>query len=242
MSELSNIRISGSGSCKGGLYDNISISGSGKINGDVKCNSINISGSGKVLGGIECQERISISGAANFDGDIVCGEFHDSGSAKVSGNLTAKSFHISGVYKSGGRINSDVIAVAGIVKTEGDITGEMVAIRGGVDTDKLISGDNVEIEFDGFCRIGELGGGTINVRRKVKQVRNLGFFFSKSGVETAEIGSIEADDINISDCNVRTVVGAKVVIGPGCHVKRVEYSQDLKIDPSSKVEETVCNR
>lgn len=246
MSELANIKISGSGSCGGGCYDRISISGSGSVNGDVKCNSISISGSGRIGGNVDCRDRISISGSGSIDGEIICGEFHNSGSAKSSGNITAKSFHVSGVFKSGGWINSDVIAISGIVKAEGDITGERVNIRGGISTEKLVSGDNVVIEFESgcSCRIGELGGGTIRVYRSEKLFRGLfgSLFNTNDSIGTAEIGSIEADDIDISHCNVKSIVGTKVVIGPGCRVERVEYTESLQIDESSKVGETVCNK
>lgn len=246
MSELGSIKISGSGSCGGGCYDSISISGSGSVNGDVKCNGISISGSGRIGGNIECNGRVSISGSGSIDGNIICQEFHNSGSVRSSGNITAKSLRVSGAFKSGGWINADEIAIAGAVKAEGDITGEKVVVSGGINTDKLVSGDNVEIKFDGncACRIGELGGGTIRVYRRNRS-QNLGIFggfFRNSAGGIAEIGSIEADDIGISDCNVKRIVGTKVVIGPGCSVDRVEYTESLQVDESSKVGERVCNK
>lgn len=245
MSEFSSIRISGSGSCGGGCYNEIRISGSGKVTGDVKCNEISVSGSGRIEGRVDCLGKIGISGSGVISGDIHCSEFRISGATKAEGNISAQSVHSSGSLSVGGWINADEIVVSGAVSARGDISGERITISGGVKTEKLISGQNVEIRLGGYngqCCIGEIGGGNIMVTRRADE--QISGFFGKlfrnnRNVPMAKIGSIEADNIDVSYSEIDKIVGARVKIGPCCEVERVEYTESLEVDESSTVKETV---
>ena len=50
MSDKMDMRISGSSTMPGGEYGKVSISGSGKVQGNLKCESLSCSGAGKVKG------------------------------------------------------------------------------------------------------------------------------------------------------------------------------------------------
>ncbi len=252
MSELNSVRISGSGSCGGGEYSEVRISGSGRISGDVKCDSLHISGSGKIEGEVDCKNDIRISGSGRIDKDIKCDSLHISGSAKAM-NVKAREVHISGSCSAEGKIEADEIRISGVLSAGGDICGETVQVSGGIKTSHLLSGETVDIKFSANnCSIGEIGGGTITVRPWDYVSRSFGGLFrsmwkcsddyapsgKKSGY-TAQIGSIEGDDITIQDCIVNTIRGTKVTIMSGCEVKRVEYSGELTVEDGAKVEEQI---
>ena len=57
MSDKMDMRISGSSTMPGGEYGKVSISGSGKVQGNLKCESLSCSGAGKVKGGYGGPER-----------------------------------------------------------------------------------------------------------------------------------------------------------------------------------------
>ena len=55
MSDHIDMKISGSSTMPGGEYGKVSISGAGKIQGNLKCDSLSCSGSGKVEGDVVTQ-------------------------------------------------------------------------------------------------------------------------------------------------------------------------------------------
>ena len=55
MSDKMDMRISGSSTMPGGEYGKVSISGSGKVQGNLKCESLSCSGAGKVKGDMVAQ-------------------------------------------------------------------------------------------------------------------------------------------------------------------------------------------
>ncbi len=252
MSELNSVRISGSGSCGGGEYSEVRISGSGKITGDVKCDSMHISGAGKIEGEVDCKNEIHISGSGRIEKDIKCDSLHISGAAKAV-NVKAREIRISGSCSTEGKIEADEIKISGTMSAGGDICGETVEVSGGIQTSHLLSGETVEIRVSSRnCSIGEIGGGTITVRPGDYVNRSFGGLFdfmwkrsdgyASSGRRssyTAQIGSIEGDDITVQDCIVDTIRGTKVTIMSGCEVKRVEYSGELTVEDGAKVEEQI---
>lgn len=73
MSDHIDMKISGSSTMPGGEYGKVSISGAGKIQGNLKCDSLSCSGSGKVEGDVVTQSA-SCSGAIKVEGSIDCRE------------------------------------------------------------------------------------------------------------------------------------------------------------------------
>ena len=59
MSDHIDMKISGSSTMPGGEYGKVSISGAGKIQGNLKCDSLSCSGSGKVEGDVVTQSAVS---------------------------------------------------------------------------------------------------------------------------------------------------------------------------------------
>ena len=60
-------------------------------------------------------------------------------------------------------------------------------------------------------------------------------------VSILEIGLIEADDIYVENVNADCIRGKNVVIGSNCHIKQVEYTNEIEISKNSTVENSIKN-
>lgn len=49
--------------------------------------------------------------------------------------------------------------------------------------------------------------------------------------------SIEGDDIYLENVSCPAVTGRRVVVGPGCSIGRVQYSEAAEVSPEARVDE-----
>lgn len=237
---LRDLSFSGAGSSGGGEYKNIRISGAGSINGDVKCQSIMCSGATTVRGRVDCENDIRTSGSSKFEGSVTCESFSCSGSTRIK-SIKAESVSSSGSLECFGEISAVNVSGSGATAS-GAISGETVKLSGSVKVPGLISGDRIEIKYADRLDIGEIGGGFVSILPGLfsHKISNWLFTRNKSIAERMlNIGSIECDEVEIVGCRVNSVKGARIVIGEGCHVGRVEYSESLEVHESAFVGERV---
>lgn len=209
-------KFSGAGTIPGGEYENISVSGSSRLSGDVRCHSFRASGA---LGG-KC--------------NIVCsGEFHSSGSTSLDGSITAGSLAANGAFKSGS-ISAGKLKINGSCRVDGDIEADSVALCGGVSCSGLVNADTVEIQLRGSSRIESMGGGEILVSTNAENSKK-SFFSRRCGYMLEVEESIEADNIRLENVVCPVVTGRCVIIGDGCSIKQVQYSDSVEISPNAKV-------
>ncbi len=232
--------ISGAGTIGGGTYDRVSISGAGKITSDITTEELRISGAGKVQGRTEA-EKIVASGSAVFAGDVIAEEMRVSGSARVDGRIEVKELKCSGTFKAAQSISSEYIKVSGDLRVGGDVEAEIFKTSGGFKIEGLLSADRIEIHLGGRCQAREIGGERIEVARggwKEKGILLDGLIklFTGGGTAGLQTTQIEGDEITLDDTTAEVVRGKKIEIGPGCHIRLVEYSESLKIHPEAVVE------
>lgn len=245
--QFGDLRISGSGSAGGGRYKVVSISGSGKIGGDINCERFSISGSGKVEGAV-ITNSFSISGSGKVTGDLNCVTGNISGSGSVLGSIHANKFNISGSGKIGGnfkgeeivvagagrvegRINATVVKLLGAIKVGHGIEGEFITIKGALKTLGMVNGDEINIELNGGCEIEEIGATKVKVLKEYSTMNVIGRFICKmfnKNYGYLTIRTIEADEIYLENTIADVVRGGKIIIGEGCKIKRVEYSESLE--------------
>lgn len=255
---LNDLKISGSGSVGGGSYRNVIISGSGKIEGNVECNTFKVSGSGSDVGSVvadsfeisgsgvvtdnvTCKEG-SISGSGKILGNVEGGKFTISGSGRIEGNFTGDAYLSEGCSKVGGKISASTIEILGLSTVGGDIEGEAIIVKGGLKTPGMVNGDNVDIQVNAEVEVGEIGASKVRV---IKSNSINSFFgmvvnsmFSKRHLGYLKVNTIEADDIYLENTVAKVVRGSRIVIGPGCDIKRVEYKESFeKRDNSSIINE-----
>jgi len=237
MSELRDVKISGSGTIAGGEYNIVKISGSGKIDGDIRCKIIGISGSASIDGYIYTEE-LKISGSCKILGDTKCEIGKVSGSASVEGNMSGKEIRISGGTKILGNMNFNTIETSGALTTGGDVEGENVIINGVCKVDGLINGENIDITLHSKSWSKELGGEKITISRK--ESSPILKIFSKTIMRGSFVcESIEGNDIYIEYTESSVVRGKNINIGPGCKISKVEYYDTLDIHEDAEVGEKV---
>ncbi len=258
--KIGDLRISGSGSAGGGRYNVVSISGSGKIVGDLNCEKFRISGSGRVDGSITTNDfgisgsgrvtkdlkcvRGSISGSGKVEGSIYGGTFTISGSGTVEGNFKGDEFIINGSGKVGGRISGTSVKLYGAVNVGQGIEGDIIDIRGSLRTNNMVNGDQVNIEVGGRTEIEEIGATKVTVSKGIQGRGLVSRFILKlfGGREYDYLvaKTIEADEIYLENTIADVVRGDKIIIGEGCKIKKIEYSDSFVIkSETSTIDETI---
>lgn len=259
--KLGDLKISGSGSTGGGRYNVVSISGSGKVVGDIICEKFRISGAGKVDGCINASEfnisgagKVtkdikcvigSISGVGRIEGSVYGGNFSISGSSMISGNFNGDEFTVSGAGKVGGRIKATKVKILGSSYVGEGVEGEVIDIKGALKTSGMVNGDQINIDISGRIEIDEIGATKVTVLNKSQYVGGIFRFFiklfrsKKHNYLVAKI--IEADEIYLENAIVDVVRGGKIVIGEGCKIKKVEYSDTLEVNSENSVIDEAVN-
>lgn len=211
-----DIRISGISQSSGGTFDQVLIEGVGRINGDVTCSSFVCNGRGSVNGQLR-------SGTA---------EFH--GSSTVKGHLLADKTQIKGMLTVQGKLAGETVELEGQLTVKGDCEAESFTARGGVTIDGLLNADTLDIRFVRKCSARELGGGQITIRpEKVPSaIRKLIGSLSQPHLVA---DTIEGDRIALEGTTAEVVRGSRIEIGPDCRIARIEYKEELTVDPRSRV-------
>jgi cytoskeletal protein CcmA (bactofilin family) len=249
-----SIKISGSGSAGGGVFEEVRISGSGKITGDIECNEFHISGSGKAEGNVKAKEYrtsgsshiigdleaedIKVSGSAHFEGNVKCDSVKISGSTRIGKNLEGGEIDVSGSTNVDGGVHGEHIRISGSINVKGDCEAEEFIAKGGFRIGGLLNADNIEISIGGSCSAREIGGERIEVKEFIGGAfflnKIFGLLFNQGlGLKTQ---LIEGDDIYLEYTVAKVVRGNNITIGKGCIIDTVEYKSDLKVLDNGKVE------
>lgn len=247
MSETIDMKISGSSTMPGGEYDRVSISGSGKVQGDLRCQSLGCSGSARVQGDVDCAGEVRSSGSSKVTGSIACESISCSGAVKCEGSIQAQGrVHSSGALKVGGSLEGGEVDVSGcleaadircqelrcsgVLNASGGVEAETARISGVANIPGLLNAETVEIAADHGIRTGSIGGGSIRIYQP-QQKSLLGLF--RSSCSCARVGDIEGDDVDLEYTQADVVRGRRVRIGEGCSIGRVEYSESLDAAPDT---------
>ncbi|MBQ7874278.1 MAG: hypothetical protein IJ306_03830 [Oscillospiraceae bacterium] len=237
-----DMRISGSGSIGAGEYDDVRISGSGRSEGLIRCQSFHASGAyhGE---SVECIEEFHVSGSGKNSGDVSAGSFGVSGAYKCEGSVTVKNdAHISGSFGCGKNLKAGELGISGAVKVGGDIEAEHAVIRGGLDCGGLVNAEVLEIyigQHNGWLKAGSIGGSKITVESTGSThhpglIEKL-FGWNSGNVKLEVEDSIEGDEIHLEKTVAKSVIGRNVVIGEGCKIDLVQYTEEVVISPDAQV-------
>lgn len=237
-----DMRISGSGCVGGGEYDNVSISGSGRSEGLIRCRSFHASGAyhGE---SVDCFEEFRVSGSGKNDGDVSAGSLGVSGAYKCNGNITVKEkAHISGSFGCGKTLKCGELKISGAVKVGEDVEAEYAVIRGALDCGGLINAEVLEIYLgcgNGKVCAESIGGSKITVENSGSNhhpgliEKLFGWNSGKGKLEVKE--SIEGDEIRLENTAAKSVIGRNVVIGEGCKIDLVQYTENAVISPDAQI-------
>lgn len=217
--ERKDLKIYGSGSSAGGEYDTISIMGEGKIDGNVECNNIKIYGDGTIKGDLEVEDTMEVKGHA-----------------KIEGELEAEKLEIQGDVQFN-YVSVEEAEIMGNITVKEDFNAEKFKVEGGFNIQGLLNADEIEVALYWPCKVHEIGGSEIKVKRESKLsflgIKNILMPNGSSKSLSADI--IEGDDIYLEHTQAMVVRGNNIELGPGCDVELVEYRNDLKLDDSAEV-------
>lgn len=238
--ELKDLNLSGASKVTGGEYRNVSVAGASIISSDIVCETMDISGGITVQGNVTAKS-CKVSGACQIDGNINSLEIKISGGSRVKGNLEGKNIKMAGALKVDGAIKGDNVKLSGEISIGGDTECEEFHLSGAVHTKGTVNCERCDLGIYADSEIEELVGGTIKVYKgrgsENTWVTIRSLFEQMTGI--LRVRTIEGDDIYLENTTCDTVRGSKVVIGPGCSIGSVEYSEKLDIHASSKVENKV---
>ena len=216
-----DMKIAGKGNIPAGEYNKVTSRGKGHFYGRVKCSSFKSSGTckGEI---IECAGKFKASGRAVFSEDIKAKSIRVSGSLSCEGDITAEdsiSFH--GGAKCRKSIKCESLSAFGSLCVFGDIEAEKIKTAGVLNCEGLINAESIQIKADKPMNIGSIGGSNIVVKRKLISI------FRKRCVTVAT--SIEGDNISLEYVTCPRVTGRTVVIGKGCRIDLVQYSEGIEL-------------
>lgn len=237
---LSSLSIDGMGSYPGGSYDKVSISGMGKILDDITCNSFDVSGKGKVLGKLHAR-YFEASGMCTCNKAVTADNMEVSGTISCKETVTAGEIHIEGMMSVSDHFNAKTIRCCGTITGKGNITAEQVEVEGSLQTTGALNCEEFKIDLAGTSEIAEFGGSICIVRAPLENRNVIAKLFMPARFrnDCFVCNIIEADQITIENSKVNTVRGEKVVIGKGCIIDTVEYSESIHIDESAVVKNVV---
>jgi len=259
--KFDSLNISGSGEVDGDVdAKDVEISGAGTIDGDLKAGSVTSSGSLSVDGSVEA-DTLELSGSTEIEGDVKADEVDNGGSFSAGGDVEAKKFKSRGAFGIEGKLEADEIDI----RLHGD--SEAKELKGGEITVKRVKSSVSGSSKGGKVVVTtSKGGSSSTVVTGGTQGRGGGFGMA-IGIGVAEGGSsgnvkgkvvvsggdggdgerkarlktkrIEGDTVELENTTADLVKGGKVIIGRGCKIKTVEYTDSIEVNEKATVDKQV---
>lgn len=235
---LGSITIDGVGTYAGGEYDVVSISGKGTISSDLSCNMFTTSGSSKVCGKMKCSVLKS-SGTCKIEGTLEAEEMSTSGTFQSLDDIKADHIQSNGMLTARSHVRGTKIESNGTIYVEKNLSAEEFILNGMLTCNGDLNSEKVSMTLVGTSKVSEIGGSTIRIEPKTEFIGVIGrIFMPKRFHENMIIvDSIEGDSIYVENCQAGRINGGTVIVGPGCTIGSVEYSEELQIHESSVVEQ-----
>ena len=236
-----DMKVAGSGRIPAGEYNTGSVSGSGKLFGQVRCATFSSAGSCQGEARF-CEGNAKISGSAKFSESMRAACFSAAGSFSVGGDITIREkLSCAGSVTCGGRVACHELAVAGLLKVGGDVESETVKVKGTLVCGGLLNAENIDLCFDGGTELDSVGGSRVAIYPRGEGNRggrfSLRALFKKRNNPRATVNSlVEGDEITLSGVIAPRVTGRAVVIGDGCEIELVQYSESVEVSPDASVQ------
>ncbi len=251
-----DMKISGAGVLGGGEYEDVKISGSAKIEGSIRCRSFTCSGAAKGEGDLICREEFRSSGSTHITGDIRAGSVRVNGALKCTSLSGDGEVRLSGGIAVKEKLTGGDIQASGGLKVGGDIEADAFRFACGIRMGPIGGGDRLEcagllnaetaVITLGLEKhsVNAIGGGTVRVEERPEGAHFSGFgnfsFFGAPWGKSARgcltvAESIEADQVELTNTVCPSVSGRRVVVGPGCRIDLVRYSESIEVDPAAQV-------
>ncbi|MDF2717033.1 MAG: bactofilin [Paenibacillus sp.] len=235
-----NLTVTGSGGSGGGLYKDVKVNGEAQFNGDIDCLGFRCNGTAIVYGtlkGTSC----TINGTLEVAGDLDTGMTKVNGKMDVDGNMKAREIKSFGETNVRGNVAGEEVGLEGYFNIKGHCEAEQLRIKGIFRIGGLVNAGSVEFGLHSRCEVKEIGGERIQIRRAEGNVlkKLFGSIFLPSDFYegTLTVDTIEGDEIYVEHTTAHVIRGASVIVGPGCRIGRIEFTDRFENDAGSTVEQ-----
>ncbi len=235
-----DLKIIGNNSASGGRYDSAKVIGNGLITGDLDCITFKGVGDSRLQGNLKAGTA-KITGSLHVEGKADADDMRVTGDLKLDGDFHARHCHLRGGFTTKASVKADDLSLMGLINVRKNCEAETFNGEGQIRIDGLLNADRIEIKTYGPSRISEVGGDRINIGKGSatsfgKMIKVL-LIPSNWGNAMLSANSIEGDDIRLSSTKAKVVRGKDVVIGSGCEIDLIEYTDSLQVDRGSIVKE-----
>jgi cytoskeletal protein CcmA (bactofilin family) len=223
--------VAGRANTSGGEFDRVSIHGDGHVDGDLVCTELKCHGKSHITGNVKASD-VKVYGSTRIDGRVESEELQVRGHGEIGGHLSCRKMEAEGMLHVGGPLTAEEVTLKGHLNAKEDVEAESFSAKGAFTIDGLLNAGQVGVQLYGNCRVKEIGGEKIEVRKK-------GFsFWFKPFSHHLEVETIEGDEIHLEYTRAKVVRGNRVTIGPGCEIGLVEYHDHFHRDDDAKVKES----
>ncbi|KZS45781.1 hypothetical protein AWU65_07585 [Paenibacillus glucanolyticus] len=229
---LSDLKISGTGTSSGGQYNKVRIDGAGQVNGNLDCEELIGNGTMSVNGAVAAR-TIRVNGSGSIKGAVDAEELNVAGSLSLKEGLRCRSIVIGGHCSIHGDSESERLEVNGNLRSRGDVRSESATLKGGFKIDGRLHVGTADIRVFGRCSAQEIVGDRITTRKKGKRLWEMLSLPLKGARVEARI--IEGDILDLEYIEADIVRGNRVILGKGCEVRQVEYRDELTQHPEAEV-------
>lgn len=233
-----DLKITGNGNSSGGIFRDVKIMGDASIDGDLDILAFKCTGTARIAGNVK-STSCSIVGTVIIRGNVETGEAKITGKLDVDGNIKAKAIRSNGETLIKGGVAGEDVHLEGSFTVKGNCEAEKMSMKGIFTIEGLLNAGTVVMNVHSKCRVKEIGGEKIEIRRGSGSVfkRLIGYFYLPSDFfeGTLHADTIEGDDIYIEHTAANVIRGTNVVVGPGCSIGYVEYTGAFKKENGSSV-------
>ncbi len=193
-------------------------------------------------------EELRVAGSARAGADVVARRVSVAGRLAVKGVLKSETVSIAGTLSAGG-VECRRLSVAGLARIDGRLVAEVVKVGGRLESKEILSklvkiggsvragsieADELEINLGGSSEVRRISAKTVRISPK----RDLmGLLMPSKRKLRAE--RIEGKQVYLSRVTCEEVVGERVLVGPVCRIRRVVYSEVVKVSDRARVLELV---
>lgn len=225
-----NLTITGNGSSTGGVYRDVKIMGDARIDGDLDSLGFKCTGTAQITGNLK-STSCTIMGTVDVKGNLDTGEAKITGTLQVDGNVKTQAMKTIGETHIRGSIAGEDVSLEGLFHIKNNCEAETLRMKGVYTIDGLLNAGMVELKVYSKCKVKEIGGEKIDIRRGTSSVfkKLVGLFYLPSDYfeGTLQVDTIEGDDIYVEHTSATVIRGNNVIIGPGCSIKTVEYTSSF---------------
>jgi cytoskeletal protein CcmA (bactofilin family) len=226
-----NLTITGNGSSSGGIFRNVKILGDAKVDGDLDCLAFKCTGSALITGNVK-STSCHINGEARLKGNLETGRAKILGVLDIDGSVKTNEMISTGETRIRGDLAGEDVTLEGHFSIKGNCEAENLEMKGVLTIGGLLNAGKVELKIYSKCEVKEIGGEKIDIRRGTSSIfkRLIGMFYLPSDFHQGmlQVDTIEGDDIYVEHTSAKAIRGTNVIIGPGCTIGHVEYTNQFQ--------------